>query len=202
MFTAVAAVFLLLGCAEKGPILLSVGYLPPAEKAGIATKGTIGVSLFKDNRGKPASTIGKRTITSGLEDDFVVQGTVAELVTARFTDALKTRGSEVKNIEAWDLTPEGIRGEGVNVVISGEIKTLWLESVSVPFKTNLKAAVQLRIVAGDPVEKKILRAIEVNSKLEQDVMYSREKLEGVLSEALSSALDQIFRDDELKKRLQ
>jgi len=42
----------------------------------------------------------------------------------------------------------------------------------------------------------------VSSKLDEDVLYSREKLEQMLSEALSSALDQIFKDEELKKRLQ
>jgi hypothetical protein len=40
----------------------------------------------------------------------------------------------------------------------------------------------------------------VSSKLDQDVLYSRELLENMLSEALSSALDQIFNDAELKKR--
>jgi hypothetical protein len=44
--------------------------------------------------------------------------------------------------------------------------------------------------------------VEVSSRLEQDVLYSREELEAALSEALSSAIDQIFKDDELKKRLQ
>jgi hypothetical protein len=42
----------------------------------------------------------------------------------------------------------------------------------------------------------------VNSKLDQDVLYSRERLEMILSEALTSAIDQVFKDEELKKRLQ
>ena len=53
---------------------------------------------------------------------------------------------------------------------------------------------------GEPSEKKIVRSVEVSSKLDQDVLYSREKLEEVLSEALSSAIDQIFTDQELLKR--
>ena len=62
------------------------------------------------------------------------------------------------------------------------------------------ASVQLKIVAGDTGEKKVIRAIDVSSKLDQDVLYSRELLENMLSEALSSAIDQIFNDAELKKR--
>jgi truncated hemoglobin YjbI len=37
---------------------------------------------------------------------------------------------------------------------------------------------------------------------DHDVFYSQEELEQILSETLSSAIDQIFKDEELKMRLQ
>jgi uncharacterized lipoprotein YajG len=191
---------LFFGCAEKGPILLTVGYQAPGEKASAASKQTVGVSPFKDGRGKDASVLGRRTIPNGQANDLVVQGTVAELATACLKRALASRGLEVKDVPGWDLTAEGMKAAGAALLFGGEIRTLWLESTASAFKTHLQASVQLSVVAGDVPEKKIVRTIEVSSKLDQDVLYSREKLEEVLSEALSSAIDQIFTDQELLKR--
>jgi hypothetical protein len=41
----------------------------------------------------------------------------------------------------------------------------------------------------------------VESTVEQDVLYSTSKLEEVLSDALAGAIDQIFKDDDLNKKL-
>ena len=198
------AVLLLAGCAEKGPILLSnIGYQQPAEKKTAAEKKiVIGVSLFKDSRGLATSVLGTRTIPSGMRNDLVVQGTVAELVAAALKDALKARGLDVKDVPVWDLTAEGMKAEGVDYLFGGEIKVLRLESTGTILSTNLTALAQFRIVVGDPIEKKIIRTLDVNSKIEQQILYSNERLEEALSEALTTALDQIFQDEVLKSRLQ
>ncbi len=198
------AVLILAGCAEKGPILLSnIGYQQPAGKKTTAEKKlVIGVSLFKDSRGLASSVLGTRTIPSGMQNDLVVQGTVAELVAAALKDALKAHGLEVKDSPVWDLSAEGMKAEGVDYLFGGEIKALRLESTGTTLSTNLTALAQLRIVVGDPNEKKIIRTLDVNSKIEQQILYSDERLEEALSEALTTALDQIFQDDVLKNRLQ
>jgi len=188
-------------CAEKGPVLLTIEYQAPAEKAGIATTVSVGVSPFRDDRGEPASVLGKRTIPSGMQNDFVVRGTVADTATAIMKKAFAARGIAVKDIAGWDLTAEGMNAAGADLLIGGEIKTLWLESKPSSMQTSLKASVQIRITIGDRLEKKIMRTVNVNSKIDQEILYSQERLEAVLSEALSSAMDQIFQDDELKKRL-
>ena len=195
-------VLMLFGCAEKGPILLAIGYQEPVDKAGVASTATVGVSPLRDVRGKPASVLGKRTIPNGQENDLVVQGTVAEVATLGLKKALAAHGIMVKDAAGWDLTLEGMEPEGAALLLGGEIRTLWLESTATAFKTHLQASVQLKIVAGYLSEKRVIRTIDVSSKLDEDVLYSREKLEQMLSEALSSALDQIFKDEELKKRLQ
>jgi uncharacterized lipoprotein YajG len=194
------AVVFLTGCAEKGPILLTVGYQATAEKARTASTIVVGVSPFRDVRGVQPSVLGKRTIPSGMQNDLVVQGTVAEMATISLKEALTRRGISVKDVADWDLTAEGIQAEGAALVLGGEIKVLWLESTATAFNTNLKASVQLKVYAGDTGEKKVVRTIDVSSKLEQEVLYSRELLENMLSEALTSAIDQIFKDEELKKR--
>ncbi len=204
VLSVLIAVVFVTGCAEKGPVLLNIAYQAPAEKPATASTIVVGVSPFRDGRGEPASVLGKRTIPSGMQSDLVVQGTVAELATTSLKEALTRRGIAVKDVAGWDLTAEGIQAEGVALVLGGEIKVFWLESTASAsaFNTHLMASVQLKITAGDTAEKKVIRTIDVNSKLDQDVLYSRELLENMLSEAMSSAIDQIFNDAELKKRFQ
>ncbi|HEX9020434.1 MAG TPA: YajG family lipoprotein [Nitrospirota bacterium] len=193
---------ILAGCAEKGPILLDVGYQTPGAKTEKKAKLVVGVSPFKDQRGKKPSLLGKRTIPSGEENDLVVQGTVAGIATAGLKRALESRGISVKDAGPWNLSREGMSAKGAAILLGGEIETLWLESTAVGLKTHLKASVQMKVTAGDVAEKKIIRTIDVSSNIEQDILYSREKLEEMLSEALTTALDQLFKDEELGKRLQ
>jgi hypothetical protein len=204
VLSVLIAVVFSYGCAEKGPVLLNIAYQAPAEKAATAATIVVGVSPFRDGRGEPASVLGKRTIPSGMQSDLVVQGTVAELATISLKEALTRRGIAVKDVAGWDLTAEGIQAEGAALVLGGEIKIFWLESTAAAsaFNTHLMASVQLKVVAGDTGEKRVIRTIDVSSKLDQDVLYSHELLENMLSEAMSSAIDQIFQDEELKKRLQ
>lgn len=197
---AVFVIFSLSACAEKGPVLLTIGYQAPAEKAGTASTISVGVSPFRDGRGEPASVLGKRTIPSGMQNDLVVQGTVAETATKIMKEAFIARGIAVKDIAGWDLTADGMNTAGVDLFLGGEIRTLWLESRPKSMQTHLKASVQIKITVGDRLEKKIIRTIDVKSTLDQEILYSPERLEAVLSEALSSAVDQIFKDEELKTR--
>lgn len=199
--SALLMIVFLAGCAERGPVLLTIDYQAPAEKVVIGTRVSVGVSPFRDVRGEPASVLGKRTIPSGMQNDFVVRGTVAETATAIMKKAFAARGVAVKDIGGWDLTADGMNAAGADLLIGGEIKTLWLESRPSSMQTQMKAAVQIKITIGDRLEKKIIRTINVNSKIDQEILYSQERLEAALSEALSSAVDQVFQDDELKKRL-
>jgi predicted small lipoprotein YifL len=187
---AMVSMFVFLsGCAEKGPVLLDIGYRPPADVAA----GTPRVV---------ASVLGRRVIAStGLENELVVQGTVADLVASRLKDALKARGITVKDVPAWDMTAENIKADGADIIIGGEIKTLWVEALSKLLNANTRADVQLRVSAADTAEKKIFRTLNLSSKLErQDIAFSFTQVENVLTEALSGALDQLLNDEEFKKK--
>jgi uncharacterized lipoprotein YajG len=199
---ALLLLLILAGCAEKGPVLLTIGYQAPAEKAATASTISVGISPLRDERGEPPSVLGKRTIPSGMQSDYVVKGSVAETATAILKEAFTTRGIAVKDIANWDLTADGMNDSGADLLLGGEIKTLWLETKPSSMLTQLKASVQIKITVGNRLEKKILRTIDVNSKLDQEVLYSQERLESALAEALSSAVNQIFQDDEVKKRIQ
>jgi uncharacterized lipoprotein YajG len=199
------AVMMLLftGCAEKGPVLLgNIKYQAPEKTVAGATRTVVGVSPFKDLRGATTSVLGKRTIRNYLENDLVVQGTVADLVTAAFKDALRSRGIAVKDAPAWDLKTETIAGDGFDILIGGEIKTLWVEVTSEPLKVQERAEVQLRVAAAGTPGRTIFKTLNMNSKLErQDLAFSFDAVEGMLSEALSSAIDQLLKDDEFTSRI-
>ena len=202
VFAFVLAAFLA-GCAQKGPVLLeNIKYQAPEGLAAGSPKLVVGVSPFKDDRGKTSSVLGKRTIPDYIENDLVVQGTVADLVATGLKDALKARGIMVKDAPEWDMNAESIKGSGIDILIGGEIKTFWVEAVSQPLNFKINAAVQLRVSAADVAEKKLIRTIVLNSKIErQEVASSFESVEGAVSEALSSALNQLLNDEEFKKRI-
>ncbi len=200
--SALALVLLTAGCAEKGPILLDIGSPAPEEQPAAAAKVVVvGVAPFRDDRGKAESIVGSRTVPSGLQNDLVVQGTVSGMVAATLKGALKVRGIAVKDVPGWDLTAEGMRSEGVSILFGGVIRTLWLKSTAETLNTHLVASVQLKIVAGDPAGRNIIKTLDVASTVEQDVLYSTSKLEEVLSDALAGAVDQIFKDEDLNKKL-
>ena len=201
---SVVTIGLLSACAEKGPVLIEgIKYQAPEALVAGVPKIVVGIAPFKDDRGKTASVLGKRTISNYLENDLVVQGTVANLVTTAVKDALKSRGIMVKDASVWDMNAETIKTDGMNILIGGEIKTLWVEVVSQPLNVKTAAEVQLRVSAADAAEKKIFRTLVLNSKMErQDVAFSFESVSAALSEALSSALDQLLKDDEFKKKIQ
>jgi len=194
---------LLSGCATQGPILVDFQYQPPQGVSAVAAKATLGVSPFRDDRGKVASVIGKRSLESSDQtNDLVVQGTAPDRVTAALKSALKARGIAEKDLAAWDLTEAGLPSDGADLLISGEIKKLWVEAKSRFANTTVKAEVQLRISIADMAQKKIIRVVNVNSTMErQGLTFSTDVVESALSDALTAAIEQIFTDDELKNRL-
>ena len=200
---AVLLAAFLSGCAQKGPVLVDFRYQPPKGEIAEAPKAAVEVSPFKDDRGKVESVVGNRFLSlNNQKNDLVIQGTVSGKVTAALKNALKARDITAKDISAWDLTDAGIPGDGAGLLISGEIKTLWVEVASQLANTTAKADVQLRVLVADPAQKKIIRVLNVNSTLErQTIKYSNAFVAGTLSEALSTAIDQIFADEELKNRL-
>jgi len=197
------SLLMLSGCAEKGPMLLEgIKYQAPEVQAAGVPKLVVGIAPFKDDRGKTVSVVGKRTISNYIENDLVVQGTTADLVTAAVKEALKSRGIMVKDAPAWDMTAETIKADGMNILIGGEIKTFWVDVVSQPLNVKTAAEVRLRVSVADGAEKKIFRTLVLSSKMErQDVAFSIESVSASLSEALTSALEQLLKDDELKKKI-
>jgi len=67
---------------------------------------------------------------------------------------------------------------------------------------TVKAEVQLRISIADMAQKKIIRVVNVSSAMEREsITFAAVDAENALSDALTAAIDQIFADEELQKRL-
>jgi hypothetical protein len=191
------------GCAGRGPILVDFQYQPAAGYTPAETPSvTVAVAPFKDERGKTDSVTGRRfNSTNDKVNNLVVQGTVSEKVTEAFKTALRLRDIPINETATWDQTEEGIPAVG-NLVLSGQIKTLWVESVSAFANTKVTAKVEIRVVAADPVQKKIVRALTVTSSIErQNVVYSTAFTQETMAEALTAAINKVFNDEELMKRL-
>jgi len=193
---------LLAGCAPKGPILMDFKYQQPKPVALAASAVTVAVSPFKDERAKIESVVGRRfNELNELATDLVVQGTVSTKVTGALKNAFAARRITARDAAAWDLTDAGVAAPGVDLQVGGEIKALWVDATSQFANTTSKADVQLRIVVADVAQKKIIRVLNVNSKIErQNMANTAAFIERALSEALTNAIDQIFADEELKSR--
>src|SRR5512139_4194531 len=160
---AAAAVVVLTGCAQSGPVLLQdIMYQAPTGTSPERPKVVVGVSPFKDVRGVSASVLGKRTVGDDVQNDLVVQGTVADLVTTALKDALRSRGITVKDAPAWDLSGTPPRAEGAGLVIGGEVKVLWIDCQSRPVNVKTKAAVQLRAAVADAPGTVPARTVNLN----------------------------------------
>jgi hypothetical protein len=131
---AVLIMIALSACATPtGQILVGAAYDVPQGLALAAPKVVMGLSPFQDGRGKRPSLVGERVTETGeFEKDLVAQGTVSDLVTTGFREALKARGIAVKDIPAWDLDIENLKADNVDIVIGGTVTTLWTKTVADP----------------------------------------------------------------------
>jgi uncharacterized lipoprotein YajG len=190
---------LLAACAKPGPVLLqNIVYQAPAPAGTAQGKGrtVVGVGAFKDMRDTGPSAVGNRTIRDDIENELVVQGNAADLIAAALRDALRARGIQVKDVPAGPAT-------GADLVVSGEIRTFWVDVRSQPLNVRTKANVQLRAVLEEGPERKVFRTVNLNSAIDrQDMAFSFDTVQNALSEALTGAVNQLLTDEEFKKRIE
>lgn len=196
--------FSLAACAASGPVLIGdIRYEQPQGIVSSKPALSVAVGKFDDQRGVGASLIGKRSLPSaGVENDLVVGGSAVDIVRSVMKQALSARGIEVKDVPQWDISLENIP-DTADLCIWGEIKALGIYAESRPLSVSYKADVQLRLMVADAKHKKLIRTLNLSSRLERkDIAFSFSTVQDMLSEALSSAIDQMFADQEINKRLQ
>ena len=197
----VVACMLVQACAAKGPILINASYRATQAAVVTAPKAVIGLSSFKDERQAAASVVGhKLTASSEKGNDLVIQGTVKDLVARSFRDALAKHGIPVKSVPAWDLTDEDIPVNEADVVLGGEIEKFWAEVVSGTLNAKYNVSVRIRVTLADAAERRITRKLILNTSMDRkDVTFSAERMGDMLSEALSSSIDQLLNNEDFKK---
>ncbi len=199
---AVLGLLSLAGCAATGPVLLDLQYQAKEGATKAPTAAVVAVSPLRDLRDAAPSVLGKREISKYRENDLVVQGTVADLAAAFLKDALRSRGFTVKDAPAWDLDAGAAPAADAAVLVGGQVKVLWVETVSRPLNVRTKAVVQVRVAAADAPSKTVFRTLNLGSSLErEDVVFTFSIVEETLAGALSAAMDQLLNDDEVKKKL-
>jgi hypothetical protein len=194
---------LLSACVQPGPILVQdILYQAPTKTAASPAKKVVaGIAPLSDLRGVTTSVLGKRTVDD-VQNDLVVQGTVAELVGAALKEALVSRGVAVKDTPAWDLEKGPGPREGSDLLVGGELKVFWVDVVSRPLNVQTKASVQLRMAVADAADGKVLRTLNLNSTLSrEDIAFSFDTVQRTLSEAMTAALDQLLTDKIIQERL-
>ncbi len=204
MIIAILAMISLTACAaQKGPILVGAEYEVPQELVPSASKVVVGLSPFQDARGGKLSVVGNReTDTGQFENDLVIQGTVPDLVTTAFSNALKARKIIVKDIPAWDLKTEHINANNIDIVLGGTVTSLWTKVVTKPLNVTTHVDVSVHAVLVDAREKKVVRALDMHGTYDsQDITFNSDMVGQALSTALSSTIDQLMNDPEFKKKI-
>jgi hypothetical protein len=190
-------------CAPKGPILLAASYRAPESVVSAPAKMVVGLSSFKDERQAAPSVVGQKLSSSSeKENELVIQGTVTDLVAKSFREAMAKRGVPVKTIRAWDLTDQGLPATDADIVIGGEIEKLWTEAVAGTLSVRYAVAVRISVSIADPAQKRVTRKLILNTSMERrDVSFSPERAGEMLSESLSSSVDQLLNNEDFKKIL-
>ena len=194
---------LLSACVQPGPLLVQdILYQAPTSTAVRPAKKVVaGIAPLSDLRGVTNSVLGKRTVDA-VQNDLVVQGTVADLVRAALKEALQARGAVVTEAAAWDIETGPGPQAGQDLLFGGELKVFWVDVVSRPLNVQTKATVQLRMAVADASDGKVLRTLNLNSTLSrEDIAFSFDTVQRTLSESMTSALDQLLSDKLIQERL-
>lgn len=187
-------------CAHEGPILVNMRYKPPSGLVSSVQKPVIGITPFQDSRTAGKSVVGRKANASGeKQNDLVVQGTVADTVTASFREAFQRRGFVVRDLPGTQVTAAAAQAAGVDIVVGGEIKKLWVDVISRAVRDNYKVDLQI----GASLHNRATgatRTLNLNCALDrEDIRFTTDLVEGMLNEALSTAVDQLLANEEFKK---
>lgn len=128
---------------------------------------------------------------------------VPNAVTMNVTEYFFKSGYRLSNnVPIWDLREETINKDWGKILVGGTIDELEIVcDDSFPVKTY-RANVKLTVVFANVPAKTISDQIRVKSSSSlKDISFSEEMLEQQINAVLSDALERIFTDPEMKKRI-
>jgi hypothetical protein len=170
-----------------------------------AHKFFITVARFNDARPTKDKTLIGHVITSDGRRTPVLPKFVTpeDAVTRGFKDYLNRSGYNVSGLTpVWDLREDAINPEWGKVVIGGTIDDLDIECIKTTPIRKYTAKAKFSLVVASVRDHRILYRITVESNPSlEHIRFSEEKLEEVINEALSIAVNKIFESTDIHRKI-
>jgi hypothetical protein len=182
----------LVTCAEHKTYWVHLRPHPGGEQ-GATTKLVIGLLPFADAR-ISTEKLGVRILRDGTEEPIRLESlSASEDLTHILNRILEARNIPVVTISAWNPAPENLKDlpPEVDIAIAGKIEALQVEARSSILETKLRCKVKLSAKFGLKAQGKVVtETIEVRPE-ETIVGFERQKVEEILNEAVTSALNRL-----------
>ena len=205
------AVFSILGCA--GPSLYSINMsydaaqanVPAYLKADAASNAIISIAEFTDSRQMDDRLVIGRVVEKDGMKTLVFPKNIktTKAIANGIKQYLRKAGYKVPDkIESWDLKEKNMPQGFGKILIGGNIEELEI-SCRRAFPTNsYKINMKLNIVFADMAKGKILYQSKVESNDTQEhVLFSEDRLGEQASIALGDAIEKLFEDKTVAKKL-
>ncbi len=187
-------VFFVLGCAKAGTYSLSIRYQPVKEFPSLQQKigSTLAMAPFQDERTETLY-IGLHTHLRGDSSYFKSRPfPLDKAIQESLSEALFRSNVKTILISHWDGKPESLKHMETDSVLMIEIKKFWTDGKSSPFKSTVKAAIQLVIHLGVKKEAKVFTR---NVEVEKELTVARstpERMETMINQILTDIFDSYF----------
>ena len=165
----------------------------------------ITVTRFNDERSTDDKTLIGHVVTSDgrripVLPKFVTPG---DAVTRAFKDYLTRSGYNVSKVmPVWDLREDAINPEWGKVVIGGTIDALDIECIKTTPIRTYRAKAKFTFIVASVEDRRILYRISVESNPSlEHIRFSEEKLEEVINDALSTAVNKIFESTDVHRKI-
>lgn len=195
LLTSVIAVSLsLAGCGGTRTVPIRISYKPSA-LADLAPLGrAVAVAPLRDKRSRAGGVVGTRAHFVGSVDHFSLEKPgVAASVTEVLRGYFRERKARVEAAPRWDGRPESLREFRAELVVTGEVEDLWLESTDRAAWGETEGRVHLTLFVGGVRTGKVVRRTIRFQPEEMDLLFKEEReLEEFLGGSLSEALDRIL----------
>jgi len=186
--------FFVVDGAEAGTYSLNLRYQPVKEFPFLQQKlgTTLAMAPFKDER-TDTLRIGAHANFQGdfsyfRSEPFPLETAIKESL----SNALSRYGVKAIPLSSWDGQPESLKNVEADSVLMIEIKRFWTDGKGAPFKTNVKAIVQLVIHLGVKKEGKVFTR---NVEIEREMTVARstpERVEAMINQILTEIFDTYF----------
>ena len=193
LFLMVILLTTLVTCAKHKTYWLYLRPYPEG-KQGPTTKLTIGLLPFEDSQISPEK-LGARILRDGTEEPIRLESSSASAdLTQILRRSLEARNIPVVTIPAWVPAPQNLKElpPEVDIAIAGKLEALEVEARSSIWETKIRCRVKLSAKLGFKAQGKVVtETIEVRPE-ESVIFFERQKVEAILNEAVSSALNRLI----------